>query len=42
MGDVLDDIEALDALIVQEVDRVRVHLAEDGHEHVAAIDLFLA
>ena len=40
--DVVHDVEARDALLVQEVDRVRVLLAVDRHQHVGAGHLLLA
>ena len=40
--DVVDDVQARDALLLQEVHRVRVLLAEDRHQHVGAGDLLLA
>jgi hypothetical protein len=40
--DVVDDVEARDALLLQVVDRVRVLLAEDRDQHVGARHLLLA
>ena len=40
--DEVDDVEARHALLVQEVDGVRVLLAEDRHQHVGAGDFLLA
>jgi hypothetical protein len=40
--DVVHHVEARDALLLQEVHRVRVLLAEDRHQHVGAGDLLLA
>ena len=41
MADVVDDVEAGDAALIQEVDGVRVLLAKDGHQHVGAGHSFL-
>jgi hypothetical protein len=40
--DVVDHVQARDALLLQEIDRVRVLLAEDRHQHVGAGDFLLA
>src|SRR6185436_17568948 len=40
--DVVHHVEARDALLLQEVHRVRILLAEDRHQHVGAGDFFLA
>ena len=40
--DVVDDVQARDALLLQEVHRVGVLLAEDRHQHVGAGDFLLA
>lgn len=42
MSDEIHDVQARDTLLVQVIDRVRVLLAEDGHEHVGAGDFLLA
>src|SRR6218665_2930328 len=42
VGNEVDHIQAGDALLVQVVHGVRILLAEDGHEHIRAGDLFLA
>lgn len=42
MRDVIDHVQAGDVLLVEEVDRVAVLLAEDRHQHVRAGDLLLA
>ncbi len=42
VGDVVDDVQARDALLVQVVHGVRILLAEDGHEHVGPGDFLLA
>ncbi len=39
MRDEIDDVEALDVLQIEEVDGLRLLLAEDGHEHVDRRDL---
>ena len=41
MRDVINDVQACDALLLQKVDRVRVLLAKDGDQHVGAGDLLL-
>ena len=41
MGDVIDQIEARDALLFQEINRVGVGLAKHGDQDIAAVD-FLA
>src|SRR5204862_364145 len=33
---VVDDVQAADVLLLQQVDRVRILLAEDRHQHVGA------
>ena len=40
--DVVHHVEARDALLVEEVDRVRILLAVDGDQHVGAGDFLLA
>jgi hypothetical protein len=40
--DVVDDVEARHALLVQEIDGVRILLAEDRDQHVGAGDFLLA
>src|SRR6185369_5894163 len=42
VGDVGDHVETRDALLGQQVGRVRLGLAEDRDQHVAAVDLVLA
>ncbi len=42
VGDEIDDIEPRHALLVQVVDRVRILLAEDRHQHIGAGDFLLA
>ena len=42
VGQVVDDVEAGDVLLVEEVDRVRVFFSEDRHQYVRAGDLLLA
>jgi hypothetical protein len=42
VGDVVDDVQARDALLVQVVHGMRILLAEDRHEHVGAGDFLLA
>jgi hypothetical protein len=42
VGDEVDDIEALHVLCVQQVDGLRLLLAEDRHQHVGRSDLGLA
>ena len=39
---IADDVEARDALLLEQVGGVRVGLAEDRDQHVAAVDLVLA
>jgi hypothetical protein len=39
---VVDDVQARDAALVQEIDGVRFLLAEDRHQHVRAGDFLLA
>ena len=38
MADVVDDVEAGDALLLEQIDGVRVALAEHGHEQVSVGD----
>src|SRR5207244_698091 len=40
--DVVDDVQARDALLLQEIDGVGILLAEDRHQHVGPGDLLLA
>src|SRR5690606_31382332 len=40
--EVIDDVQAGHVLLGQEIDRVRILLAEDRHQHVGAGDLLLA
>ena len=42
VGDVLDHLEAADALAAEKIHGVRVLLGEDGDEHVAGVHLLLA
>ena len=42
VGDVVDDVEARHAALVEEIDGVRFLLAEHGHQHVGARDFLLA
>ena len=42
VGQVIDHVQAGDFLLVEEIHRMRVLLAEDRHQHVGAGDLLLA
>ena len=42
MRDIIDDVEAVDVLLLQEVDRVRLAFGEEGDKHVRAGDFMLA
>ncbi len=42
MGDEVDYVEARYALLVQVINRVRVFLAKNRHQHVSAVDFFFA
>ena len=42
MREVIDDVQPGDVLLVQVIDRVRILLAEDRHQHVGAGDFLLA
>ena len=42
MGNAVHDIEARDVLLVEQIDRMRLTLAEDRDQHVGAVHFLLA
>ncbi len=42
MGDAIDDVQARDVLLVEEIHRVGLALAEDRDQYVGAVDFLLA
>lgn len=41
VGDIIHHIQTTDALLGQQIDRLRLLLAEYGHQHIGTVDLVI-